>query len=107
MPKDKQTVASSTVPGKKPLGRRGFLKGAAGAAAGSGALGTGALGTGAVLGEPGLASAQRHRGGDAHNTAPQPSEATLARDAGNVRPGPVTSVVERPNSDYMVDVIKA
>lgn len=107
MPKDKQTVASATGPEKKPLGRRGFLKGAAGAAAGSAALGTGALGTGAFLAQPELASAQRQRGGDAPTTAPQPSEATLARDAGNVRPGPVTSVVERPNSDYMVDVIKA
>ncbi len=31
----------------------------------------------------------------------------MAREAGNVRPAPVTRVIEQPGSDYMVDVIKA
>ena len=80
--------------GKNALGRRGFLKGAASAAAG----------TAALAAAPQLVSAQDRRGGTA---VPQPSDATLARDAGNVRPGAVTGVTERPNSDYMVDVLKA
>ncbi|HXP86665.1 MAG TPA: thiamine pyrophosphate-dependent enzyme [Bryobacteraceae bacterium] len=85
-----------TSPGKNAVGRRGFLKGAASAAAG----------TAALAAAPQLVSAQERRGG-AQPSAPQPSDATLARDARNVRPGAVTGVTERPNSDYMVDVLKA
>jgi len=82
---------------KIPVGRRGFLK--------SAATGAAALAT-----IPNIAPAQQGgrggRGGRGGAQA-QPDPAAAAREAGNVRPAPVSRVIEQPGSDYMVDVVKA
>ena len=77
------------------LNRRGFLKGAA---AGAAALVTAAPAANAQPGQ---------RGAAVGATAPQPSQAQLAADT-TARPAQVsTRIIEKPGSDFMVDVIKA
>jgi thiamine pyrophosphate-dependent acetolactate synthase large subunit-like protein len=75
---------------KGSVGRRGFLKGAAAGAA-------------ALVAVPEVTKAQQQGGSGG---AQAPSGATLAREAGNARPGPTSRVIERPGSDFMVDVLK-
>ena len=77
------------------LNRRGFLKGAAAGAA-------------ALVATAPAANAQRaQRGAAPAATAPQPSEAQLAADT-TPRPAQVsTRIIEKPGSDFMVDVIKS
>jgi thiamine pyrophosphate-dependent acetolactate synthase large subunit-like protein len=70
-------------------GRRGFLKGAAAGAA--------------VIVTPAARAQQPPRG---NATAPVPSNAALAAEAGQRPPAPRMQVIERPGSDYMVDVLK-
>jgi hypothetical protein len=71
--------------------RRGFLKGAA--------LGTAAI----VAGGPGeKVEAQSARGG-----TPAPSEAAAAAEAGGAAPALPPIIVERPQSDFMVDVLES
>src|SRR4051812_35128901 len=76
---------------KNPLGRRGFLKGAAGAAA--------------LAAKPEAGNAQQAPPGRGNATAPVPTGAQLAAEA---RPParPLAQVIERPGSDFMVDVLK-
>src|SRR4051812_44542006 len=82
---------------KTSVGRRGFLKGAAGAAAGASALVTGSQ----------TAEAQRQEGpASTAGGAPAPTEQQLARDAGNVRPPATARAVTRPGSDLMVQAIR-
>ena len=71
------------------VGRRGFLKGAAAGAA-------------ALVAKPPVAIAQQQR-----NASAQPNAATVAADTG-ARPaqGMAARVIERPGSDFMVDVLK-
>jgi len=83
---------------KAPVGRRGFLKGAAASAAGAAAL----------VKTPG-AEGQRIADGTPPRTggnAPAPTPEQLARDAGNVRPPAAVRAVTRAGSDLMVQVIK-
>ena len=87
---------------KTSVGRRGFLKNAAaGAAAGAAAL---------VTTTPLLeAQAQVRTNGNATTPAagaPPPSDAQLARDAGNVRPPAVARLITRPGSYLMVQTLK-
>jgi len=79
---------------KTSVGRRGFLKSAAaGAATGAAAL---------VTTTP-MVEAQEQTNGAA---APAPTEAQLARDAGNVRPPASVRTITRPGSDLMVQTIR-
>lgn len=88
---------------KSAVGRRGFLKNAAGAAAGAAAL---------VTGTP-LVDAQT-QGTQGHGTAgapstgvPAPTEAQLFREAGNIRPPAVPArAITRAASDLMVQTLK-
>ena len=83
---------------KITVDRRGFLKGAAASAAGTvvtSAVGTVATGTGAVAQEQ---IAQR-------NATAQPNSTTLAADTG-IRPVVSSRIIEKPGSDFMVDVLK-
>jgi len=81
--------------------RRGFLKGAATAAAGAAAIGNAAVTSAAP------ASDDRRVGPDA---APPPSPAQIERDAGNARPPaaprPGERAAVRPGSDLMVQVLR-
>jgi len=82
-----------------PVTRRGFLKGAATAAAGAAALTNGPLTS--------AASAQGTT--PSQEPAPPPSPAQVERDAGNVRPTsirPGQRAVVRPGSDLMVEVLR-
>ncbi len=79
---------------KLKVDRRGFLKGAAAGAAGS-VVASVVTGTGAEAQEQ---LAQR-------NATAQPNAATLAADTG-VRPVVSSRIVEKPGSDFMVDVLK-
>jgi len=83
-----------------PVTRRGFLKGAATAAAGAAAL-TNVAVTSAGAGQGGSA---------ALDSAPPPSPGQVERDAGNVRPPvalpPGERAVVRPGSDLMVQVLR-
>ena len=86
----------ATNPRAEPVGRRGFLKGAAvGAAAGAAALADRA-----VRAEPAA---------PARPAAPPPTEPQLARETGlPPRSRAVDAyIVEHPGSDYMVDVLRA
>ncbi len=80
--------------------RRGFLKGAATAAAGAAALTNGPI-TDAVAAQGGNVSPE---------SAPSPSSAQVERDAGSVRPPAAVRVgqraVVRPGSDLMVQVLR-
>ncbi len=80
-------------PNKTSVGRRGFLKGAAAGAA-------------ALVAKPPVAMAQ-DKGAERNASAPTPSGAELARETG-ARPARNTTarVIERPGSDFMVDVLK-
>ncbi|HEX4273984.1 MAG TPA: thiamine pyrophosphate-dependent enzyme [Bryobacteraceae bacterium] len=75
----------------KPLGRRGFLKGAA---AGGAVLAAGA--PAALAQEP---AAPR-------NATARPNPTTLAADTGRRPPLASARLIERPGSDFMVDVLK-
>ena len=77
---------------KHKVGRRGFLKGAAAGAA--------AVATQAKIGR-----AQDGQAGG--RGAAAPAQTALAREAGNVRPtAAALRVIDRPGSDFMVDVLK-
>jgi acetolactate synthase-1/2/3 large subunit len=80
---------------KTSVGRRGFLKGAA-------------TGAAALVSTP-LVDAQRPRTETTaapEGSAPGPTDAQLARDAGNVRPPATVRAITRPGSDLMVQVVK-
>ena len=79
---------------KSSLGRRGFLKGAAAGAA-------------SLAAQPAIAqeAAPPERSGRRNGTA-RPNPETLAADTGARPPQPVSRVIERPGSDFMVDVLK-
>ena len=79
---------------KTSVDRRGFLKGAAGGAA--------ALVSGPIAG-----SAQQSTTDSTPRGAAVPAEGALARENGNARPALNMEVIEKPQSDYMVDVIQA
>jgi len=81
---------------KPSVGRRGFLKNAAASAAGAAALATTAP----------LVHAQTQGGAAAPAGAPAPTDAQLAREAGNVRPPAAARKITRPGSDLMVQVIR-
>jgi acetolactate synthase I/II/III large subunit len=86
---------------KSPVGRRGFLRNAAGAAAGAAALVTGT-----PLAE-GQAPAQSKGAGTAPaNGAPAPTEAQLFREAGNIQPPVEIRKITRPGSDLMIQVVR-
>jgi len=87
-----------TRPKKNAVNRRGFLKGAATAAAGAAALGT-------SVPIPDLEAAQN---GASDTSAPPPSAEQVSRDAGDVRPaaGARDRAVVRPGSDLMVQVLR-
>src|SRR5579862_8313773 len=89
-------MAKST---KTSVGRRGFLKGAAGAAAGAAAL---------VQTTPILEAQTPGKGGGAAPAggAPAPTQAQLDRETGNVRPPASVRTITRPGSDLMVQTIK-
>jgi len=81
---------------KTPVGRRGFLKGAA-------------AGATALVTNVSIAEAQRQEGSAGAASAPiapPPTEQQLARDAGNVRPPVAVRAVTRPGSDLMVQAIR-
>jgi hypothetical protein len=78
---------------KTSVDRRGFLKGAAGGAA-------------ALVSDPIVGRAQQAATEPARRGAVAPTEAALARESGNSRPALNVEVIEKPQSDYMVDVIK-
>jgi acetolactate synthase I/II/III large subunit len=83
-------------PKKNSFGRRGFLKSATAGAA-------------ALVTTTPLVEAQAQSKGTAAATtgdAPAPTEAQLARDAGNVRPPASVRTITRPGSDLMVQTIR-
>jgi len=80
---------------KVSVGRRGFLKSAA---TGAAAL----VATPTVQGQTPTPAATTAQGG----SAPSPTDAQLARDAGNVRPPAVTRTITRPGSDLMVQTVR-
>jgi acetolactate synthase I/II/III large subunit len=88
---------------KGSVNRRGFLKGAATAAAGAAAIAS-PVGPAGAQGRPQLGAA----GTAASGAAPAPTPAQLERDAGNVRPPAVGNAraVVRPGSDLMAQVLK-
>src|SRR5215471_6982407 len=77
---------------KTSVDRRRFLRGSAGAAA--------------LVAAPTVGGAAPQQAG-AGRAAPTPTEAGVARESGNVRPALNVETVEKPGSDYMVDVIRA
>ncbi|HEY3826915.1 MAG TPA: thiamine pyrophosphate-dependent enzyme [Bryobacteraceae bacterium] len=79
---------------KLNVNRRGFLKGAA---AGAAATAVGGVVTGS--------SAEAQEQIAQRNATAQPNPATLAADTG-VRPVVASRIVEKPGSDFMVDVLK-
>ncbi len=85
------------------VNRRGFLKGAATAAAGAAALTTHIPASEAK-------PAQRAPGSAQEGGAPPPTREQIERDGGDVRPPattrPVQRAVNRPGSDLMVQVLK-
>jgi acetolactate synthase I/II/III large subunit len=80
---------------KISVGRRGFLKSAA---TGAAAL----VATPAVQGQTPTPAATTAQAG----SAPSPTDAQLARDAGNVRPPAMTRTITRPGSDLMVQTVR-
>ena len=76
------------------LNRRGFLKGAA-------------VGAAALTTKPATAAAQGGQSAAAAITAPQPSQAQLVADTQGQVPRVSDRIVEKPGSDFMVDVIKS
>jgi acetolactate synthase I/II/III large subunit len=88
-----------TKPNNTAVNRRGFLKGAATAAAGAAALGS-------SVPIPDLEAAQTTA---VDTSAPPPSAEQISRDTGNVRPvasGARERAVIRPGSDLMVQVLR-
>jgi acetolactate synthase I/II/III large subunit len=85
---------------ESPVTRRGFLKGAATAAAGAAAMGNVAV----------TSAALRQGRGAGSDAAPPPSPGQIERDAGDVRPPaalrPGQRAVVRPGSDLMVQVLR-
>lgn len=83
---------------KTSVGRRGFLKNAAGAAAGAAAL----------VGSTPLAEGQQAQTAPRNGTgaAPAPTEAQLFREAGNIRPPVEVRKITRAASDLMIQVVK-
>ncbi len=79
---------------KISVGRRGFLKNVAGAAA---LATTSPAGKAQTPGAGGPAPA---------GSAPAPTETQLARDAGNVRPPAAVRAITRPGSDLMVQTLR-
>jgi thiamine pyrophosphate-dependent acetolactate synthase large subunit-like protein len=79
---------------KTSFGRRGFLKGAA-------------VGAAALVAEPPALKAQQGGRGGGRGAAAQPNATGVAREDGTAQPTAVTRIIERPGSDYMVDVIKS
>jgi thiamine pyrophosphate-dependent acetolactate synthase large subunit-like protein len=93
----RQDVPAKTA---REVNRRGFLKGAATAAAGAAALATPVV--------PDADAAQRG-GGEGNAPAPPPTADQVNRDAGNARPAtahPGGRAVKRPGSDLMVQVLR-
>lgn len=89
---------------KKPsLDRRGFLRNAAGAAA-LATTATPALVEAQAQGTQTAPAPYSQR--DPTGVALPPTPEQLARDAGNVRPGPVVRAVTRPGSDLMVQAFR-
>ena len=84
---------------KNSFGRRGFLKNAAGAAAGAAAIVTGAPQA------KGQTQATPARSG-APGAAPGPTEAQLFREAGNIQPPVEVRKITRPGSDLMIQAVK-
>ena len=80
---------------KTSIGRRGFLKNAAGGAA-------------ALVTTTPLVEAQQSNGTAAAPAGgvPAPTQAQLAREAGNVRPPVAVRKITRPGSDLMVQTIR-
>lgn len=88
---------------KSAVGRRGFLKNAAGAAAGAAALVTS---TPLVDAQTQAAQGQSAAGAPS-NAVPPPTEAQLLREAGNIRPPALPArAITRPASDLMVQTLK-
>src|SRR2546423_13257016 len=88
---------------KGPVNRRGFLKGAA---AGAAALVTN-VSTSEAQRAAGAGGGQRGEAAAPAGGAPAPTQAQLARDAGNVQPPAVTGrAITRPGSDLMTQVLK-
>jgi acetolactate synthase I/II/III large subunit len=84
---------------KNSVGRRGFLKTAAGTAA----LATA---TPFVDAQAQNTRAQNGGSGPASTGAPAPTQEQLDRDAGNVRPPAVQRTITRPGSDLMVQTLR-
>ena len=95
-------MAKST---KNAVNRRGFLKGAATAAAGAAAIVTTAPNA-----DLEAQTGQRGAGAPANTAAPPPTAEQIDRDAGNVQPGAARPANQRaavrPGSDLMVQVLK-
>ncbi len=84
---------------KTSVGRRGFLKNAAGAAAGAAAL---------VTSTP-LVEAQAPRGAAnavPSGSVPAPTDAQIERESGNIRPPVEVRKITRPGSDLMVQTLR-
>uniref|UniRef100_Q01RF5 Thiamine pyrophosphate enzyme domain protein TPP-binding n=1 Tax=Solibacter usitatus (strain Ellin6076) TaxID=234267 RepID=Q01RF5_SOLUE len=79
---------------KASVDRRGFLRRAAGGAA-------------AFVAAPIVGEAAPQQAAEAGRAAAMPNQSGVARESGNVRPALNVETVEKPGSDYMVDVIKA
>ena len=84
---------------KTSVGRRGFLKNAAGAAAGAAALVT----TTPLLEAQTQGSA---RTAEPAGSVPAPTDTQLEREAGNVRPPVAVRTITRPGSDLMVQTVR-
>src|SRR6187549_1666923 len=90
---------------KNAVNRRGFLKGAATAAAGAAAIVTTAPNA-----DLEAQAGQRGVGAPANTAAPPPTAEQVDRDAGNAQPGAARPANQRaavrPGSDLMVQVLK-
>src|ERR1700685_3238322 len=80
---------------KSSVGRRGFLKRAA--------VG-GVTGAAALVSTPSVLPAQESAA--PRNATAQPNSTTLAADTGARPPLASARIIERPGSDFMVDVLK-
>ncbi len=91
---------------KLSVDRRGFLKGAATAAAGAAAIATSMPGADVEAGQRGGGAGQAG-GGQGAAPAPPPTPEQVQRDAGSVSPtGTPGRAVVRPASDLMVQVLR-
>jgi acetolactate synthase-1/2/3 large subunit len=87
---------------KSPVGRRGFLKGAA---AGAAAMVAPIQKAGAQ--EPAQPAAPPQVAQRGSAGVQPPGSDVLARESGASRPGAIAEYVEHPGSDFMVDVLKS